>query len=531
VTVRGYRLALDWSRAGTYAGAAEDVSGYLSDDDLEISVGRETSQAGADLSATTLAFSMLDTAKVYAPASTTSVIAGKVLPGVPAVFDVTISGATTTLYNGVLDDFEYDVSVPDAPTLTGTVTDAWGIPGAESLSTPVYQGKRTGELIGLVLDAIGWTGPRDLDVGATVVPYWWAEGKDAATAIQEIVDSEGPPAIAYVEAGTFVFKDRHHRMTDAASMTSQSTYTHTVPAGAVPGDFKILKGSFKYQHGLKNIVNSATFQVDIRQPVGLDRVWSSDSPLTIAANTSITLFIQADEPFINAQTPTPDPVLHLDDGSIVPDYVLDGGSITVTLDRTSGQSLAMTLTAGGTDAIVLSLALRAASLPVARTVKVSAEDGGSVLSKGRLSWPRSLPWAGPYDAQAIADRIVSAYAVSRPVLTFTIEGILSTAYLQEFAARKVSDRITVRHDIVGLNTDFIVEKVIRTVKALGKIGTQLTLVCEVPDPTGAVNPLTFNAAGKGFNDGQFQAVGIDNPTTVFRFDVAGQGFNQGRFAS
>lgn len=529
MSVRGYRLAFDWSRGGTYTGPSEDVSGNLTDDDLTIEIGRDTSQAAASLSATTMAFTLADPLKVFAPESSTSPIAGKVDVGVPATYDVTIAGATTTLYTGVLDDYDYD---PDLLQLTGVITDAWGKPGAESLSTAVYQGKRTGELIGIILDEIGWTGPRDIDAGATVVPYWWAEDKDAATAVQELVDAEGPPAIALVQAGTFVFHDRHHRITNTASLNSQGTYTHIFPEGTGPGgDFKILRGSMTYNHGRRNVVNSATFQIDIRQPTDLAYVWSTTTPISIPANTSVTLFVQADNPFINAQTPTSTPVFVLDDGTLAADYVMAGGSITPSIDRTSGQSLVLTLTAGGTDALVQSLAIRAVPVTVARTVKVSVEDAGSVLSKGRLAWSRSLPWAGPYDAQAIAQRIVSVYAVRRPVLTFTVEGTLSTAYLQQFAARNVSDRITVRHDIVGLNRDFIVEKVIRTVKALGKIGTQLTLVCEATDPVGAVNPFTFDVAGKGFNDGQFQVDGIDNPSTVFRFDAAGQGFNQGRFAS
>jgi hypothetical protein len=137
---------------------------------------------------------------------------------------------------------------------------------------------------------------------------------------------------------------------------------------------------------------------------------------------------------------------------------------------------------------------------------------------------------GPVRRAGHRDRIVSTYATARPVMTFTIDGAISTAYLQEFAARKVSDRITVREDIVGVNADFIVERVQRDITSLG-VSSRLTVTCESPQPVQAANAFTFDVAGKGFDQGQFVATGVDNPATMFRFDVAGHGFDQGVFAS
>ena len=529
MSVRGYRLAADWSKGGGYGGPAEDLSGYLTEDDLVIEVGRDTSQAATALAATTLGFTLNDATKVFAPESSTSVIAGKVDVGVPFVFDLTISGSAYPLYSGILDSFDYD---PYALELTGTISDAWGKPSAEVLSTPLYQGQRTGALINVVLDACGWTGLRDIDPGATVVAFWWAEGKDAATAIQELIDAEGPPAIAYVDAGTFVFRDRHHRILDAPCLTSQATFSHIYPQTNMLGsDLKIQTGSYNDNRGRANIVNSATFAVDIRRPQDIAQVWTTDSPISIPANTSVTVFISTSDPFFNAQTPVSTPVFPQEDGTLAPDLVVTSGSVTASIDRTSGASLVITLTAGGTDTVVQSMALRAVPVPVVQTVKVVVEDAGSVASRGRMSWSRPLPWANQYDAYAIAQHIVSVYAVRRPVIKLTIDGTIGAAYLLQFATRKISDRVTIRNDIDGVNGDFFIEKIIRTVKGLGKHGTELTLICEAVDPTGAVNPFTFDVAGKGFNDGQFQADGIDNPTTVFRFDVAGHGFNDGRFAS
>lgn len=520
MTVRGYRLAFDWSRAGTFDYPYEDVSSYVSGGtDITLTVGRDTSRAAAELPAGTLDFTLEDPSRVFAPDLATSPLVGDVVPGVPARLDLTVSGASSTLFSGLLDSFRYDPK--GAPSLSGTLMDAWGQVAGQTISTPVYQGYRTGDLINVVLDAIGWpTDARSIDPGATVVPYWWAESTGAADAIQQLADSEGPPAIVYVDRGIFTFEDRHHRLLDARATTSQGTYTHIYPAGTGPaGDFKMLVGSISYDHGLSSIVNSATFQIDIRAPGQTAVIWSTDAPFVVPAGTTTTIIAQANDPFIGAITPVA--------GT---DATLLGGTITVSLDRDSGQSLTASITAGGTDATVAYLQIRAAPLTVARTVKVTAEDTGSVAAKGRRTWDRSLPWAGPYDAQAIAQRIVSTYATARQVLTFTIDGSISSAYLAEFAARRISDRITVREDIVGVNGDFIIERLERQISSLG-IASRLTITCEPPQPTQAANALTFDVAGKGFNDGAFAADGADNPATLFRFDVAGVGFNQGVFGT
>lgn len=529
MSVRGYRLAFDWSRSGTYAGPLEDVSGFVDPGEITTNVGRDTSQAASELPAGTLSFRIVDPDLEFAPDQTGSPIAGRVVPGVPARLDLTVSAATTTLFDGALDDFTYN---PTDRSLSGVLMDAWGTPGSEVLSTPVLSGQRTGQLIDYILDQIAWTGGRDLDSGATVVPWWWAEGKGAADAIQELVDSEGPPAIAYVENGIFVFRDRHHRLLRSASQTAQATYTHIYPEGTGPaGDFKALTGTFRYNHGLKNIVNSATFEVDVRTPESLDRVWSSDSAIVIPAGTSTVISAQATEPFINAQVPVETTMV--DDNSVPNgDYTLGAGSgaVTVALGRTSGQSVLITLTAGGTDVIVTTLSLRAVPLSVARTVKVSAEDPGSVATTGRRTWSRPLQWCNEYDAYAIAQRIVATYATARPVLTFTVDGAISAAYLEQFAERRISDRIAVRNDVIGVDGDFMIERLRRTVYALGQ-RSELEITCEPPEPVQATNAFTFNVAGKGFNDGKFAVDGIDDAGSLFRFDMAGQGFNDGRFGS
>jgi hypothetical protein len=530
MTVPEFFAAFDWSRSGGYGGPYEDVTGYITPDDIKIEVGRDVSTAASSIPATTLDMELDDSALILAPERSASPLFGKVEPGVPFLFNLTVSEATTTLYSGVLTDLDYDST---HRTMTAHVTDSWGAPSQHKLSTAVYTGQRTGDLINIVLDLIGWPADkRSVDSGATLVPYWWEEGTDAAGAIQKLVDSEGPPAIAYVQGGIFYFRDRFHRITNAASLTSQALFTRIYPAGTGPGgDFQMAKGSINYNHGTANICNTVQFSVGVRLPAAVAAIWSQDTPLSVPAGQTLLIGVQGSDPFINALTPVQTTAVD-DDGTPNGDYVLAYGSIaSMTLSRTSGQAALLTIVGGGTDALLTNLQVRANPLVVAQTVQVSAADTSSQLSKGVQTWPGDLPWCNPYDAKAIADRIVSTYANDRPVITFTIDGYISTAYLQQFAIRTISDRITIRDDILGLNGDYMIEKTIRTVRHLGAAGSLLTIVAEPVAPTGSSNPFMFDVSGQGFNQGTFAADGLDDPASLFRFDTAGHGFNQGLFGS
>jgi hypothetical protein len=523
VAVRGYQLALDWFRQGTYTGAYDDVSRAVDDNDVTVSYGRDQSTATARGVAGKLTFSLNNLNRLYSYENQASPLAGRVVPGTPARYQVTSDGSIYTLIEGVVDEFTVDPGGA-ARTVSGEVLDLWGQLGGQQLSTPVYQGKRTGDVIGLILDAVGWKGGRDIDPGATVIPWWWEEDTDAATAVDKVIASEGPPAVAYVQGGTFVFRDRHHRLTRAASRTSQGTFTHVEPAGSGPvGDYKIEKKSFRYDHGLKNIANAVSFTVDQRAPAPLAEVWASEDALTVDSGQTVTVFAQASDPFINAVTP---------EAGV--DYVVASGTVSVSLSRTSGQSVVVSVTATAGPAVVTRLAVRATPIAVARTVKVVVEDQASISMFGRRAWPGDHGFAGPGDAQAVAQRIVATYGAPRPTVTFSVAyvqgGPIPGRYLQQILTRRISDRITIRNDRLGLNGDFTVEQITHNIRKHGLIH-RAEFGCQVVDPSQPANVFTFDVAGKGFNQGAFGVDGIDNPNTMLTFDVAGQGFDQGVFGN
>lgn len=536
VTAHRYQLAASWSRGGDYTGTLEDVTSYVLDEpEIVASWGRTEPRATEDAAAGSMSFALRNDGRQFSPENTSSPIAGHVLPGTPVRFQVTnpADGTVTTVFKGPIDTFEVDPGAP-ARDFTATCSDGWGTPGDTKLSTAVFRGQRTGDLITVILDAIGWPGnpgDRSIDAGATVVPYWWVDGVDAQTAILDLVHSEGPPACAWVQNGTFCFRDRHHRVTLPQSLTSQGTYTHTIPAGAVPGDFKILRDSFSYDYGMDHIVNTATLEVTPLVPDVQQVVWSTDSPVSLAANESTTLVIRTDDPFLDLQTPSA-AVTYLDDGNVLTsDYHIAGpGSVSFAVSRTSGQSALLTLTAGVNGCYLdQGLKVRATPLKTGAARLFTASDPVSQGRYGNADWGGSAPWAYFYDAQAIADRVVTIYSQPRPSVTFEVDGAISDATLSRVLNTQLSDRITVRNDELGLNGDFFVEKLTHAVKKLG-VRHRLTIGAQVVEPYQAANVFTFDVAGRGFNDGQFGLSAANNPATMFRFDTAGHGFDQGVFA-
>jgi hypothetical protein len=427
------------------------------------------------------------------------------------------AGKTYMLHAGILDDFGVDATAV-ARTFSGTSLDAWGRPNGTSLSTAVYTGVRTGDAIGVVLDAMGWTGPRAVDPGATVIPYWWEQDSSPSDAIKKLVCSEGPPAIAYVEAGTFVFRDRHHRIRTSA--TSVATFSHIVPAGPAGTDYKIEKDTFQYDHGLKSIVNSVTFSVDVRRPAALQEVWTQEDPIAMVGGTSMVVFAKPSDGVINAIAPD----------TAAGDIQSDSGAFTATIDRTSGQSFVITLSCSSSGTLTR-LALRGMPLTVARTVQITSSDAGSIGRYGGANdWPSDFEpvWANRYDAQALADRIVAVNADNRPRITFTVVAF-NDRYTSAMLRLRISDRITVRNDVLGVNADFHVERLEHTVSRLTT--HRLTISAVRAEPTQPANAFTFDGAGKGFDQGLFATAGIDSASTMFVFDLGGQGFDQGVFAT
>lgn len=285
---------------------------------------------------------------------------------------------------------------------------------------------------------------------------------------------------------------------------------------------------FEYSHGWRDIVNDVVFAVEERHPDdALSAVWESTATISLAIGQSVTVDVQTSDPFLDAED--------IEDGT---DIIYSGAGIpSVLLSRRSGQSAAITITAIGGSLTITYLRLRARSVPVIRTVQVGATDSTSIGRHGQRTYGDDAPWAGAYDALAVAQLLLAAYSERRPTVSLRIVSSDLAHHLQ-VVERQISDLITIRNGELGLYGDFFIENISHTLARM--VGQDecpgpvhyATFGCErsgvvVPD-----NPFTFDVAGAGFDDGVFDPTAADNPETVFIFDDATQGqFDFGRFGT
>jgi hypothetical protein len=508
-----YSWAIDWDGNGVFTDPGEDVRPDILSGGVTIEYGRDQSRQLSPTKIGSIGFSVNNTTRKYSPEYASGVLFGDLDPAREMKGSVVFSGTTYPLGFARIDDYNIHAD-RDNRTVDFTFLDGLKLLDGFPLSTPVLSSMRTGDLISYILDQAGWTGTRDIDPGATIVPFWWVEGPSALSAIQDLVRSEGPPSIAYVDLNNnFIFRDRHHRLLRSSSINVQASFAAKAlgdcTAPAVTG--LSFTAPFDYAHGWRDIVNSVSFDVDERSPdAEYTVVWNSDSSYSLAIGESQTIDISGSDPFINAQ-----------DLTLGTDYTVTGaGTVTTTVSRDSGQSVRITLLAIGGSVVISNLQLRGRAIPVRRTIKVSQTDAASITSHGERSYPDSAPWSNVQDAYAIATMILLHYAHRRPTVSLRLAASDPEHY-QQILSRMISDRIHIVNAEMGINDDFFVETITHKIDRMNQTGKpplhSVVLGCE-KQLTLNTNPFRFDVRGSGFDQGVFDPITSDDPTTVFVFD-------------
>lgn len=525
-----YSYAIDWNSDGNFTASSAmlmlplmgtgGVDSATQDvvSDVSFSYGRDQDRQLNPGSVGSAAMTLCNVSRKYSPDNIASPLFGDLDPAREARFQVDWAGTTYPLFRGRVDDFDVHADFGDR-NVSFTFLDGMALLQGVKLSTGVYESLRTGQIIGVILDQMGWTAGRDIDVGATTVKFWWAEGTDAMTAVNDIVKSEGPPAVAYVAPdGTFVFRDRHHRLQNPSSSSVQGTFTSKALGDCTTTDQPGLNISrpFAYAHGWRDIINSISFDVTERAATAsISDVWTSQDTINLGTGQGISIDISGSDPFRDAITPVA--------GT---DFTTVGaGTVNVTLNRTSGQSVQITLLAVGGSVVISSLKLRARPLPVLRTIKVQRQDTGSISQHGERTYPESAPWANVNDAGAIADMVLLHYARRRPTVQLRVV-VSDPVHFLQVMQRTISDRVHIRNDEMSVDHDFFVERVTHTIQRANAPGRPpvhgVVLGCErVLETTD--NPFTFDKRGAGFNNGVFDPISADDADTVFIFDDPVQG--------
>lgn len=262
---------------------------------------------------------------------------------------------------------------------------------------------------------------------------------------------------------------------------------------------------FQQDMGWRDIINTINVTVEERNPRIEYAVWTLRETFTVPVGQSIVFKAVADDPFISAVTPVPG--FRFFSGnmqSILPnphDYIVNQGTISVSLDRTSGQSCNITVTnTGAVDAIVEGMRVRANSLIVTRSVTVNAVDQGSVVENGIKSFQGKMPWAGVNDVRAVAEVILGYRFKRLPIVHFSLKNS-TPAKLRSMLELKLSDRINIVEDETFTNHDFFIEQVEHKISGAGNYHTTVIGCEQVPIPT--EGGFTFDEPSLGFSSGKF----------------------------
>jgi hypothetical protein len=511
----GIRIEIDWGKDG-YGSVGDNVTALV-----RPIQGAVTAEYGRD-QVTALAPTVSGRGSIvldnrdrrFSPRNTASPLYGKLKPARPVRITRTISATDYVLFIGHTDDSP--INPTDDKNVSLTLIDSLADFRGQTISTPLYSGIRTGQAIGYILDACGWSSTlRDLDAGATVIPWFWADGKDALTALEEIIRSEGPPALLTIGAdGAIVFKDRHHRLLDSTSITSQGTWRGS---GVLE---PVMQKPFSYNESWANIVNTGSASVDVRTPQQLQQVWTADTTIGLSNGESRLITVSATDPFFNAVPPVAGV-----------DYVLTSGTVTTALTRTSGGSTTIIITAVGSAAVVTGLQLRAQPVTVAYTVQVSASNPDSMTDYGSRAFPGDLPWCNPYDAQAVLSTAVAQRAQPLPIISTRFLLGNNKTKAAAILTRDLSDRVTIIEPETVVNGDFYMESLGHEISDPSGADHAVTVGSEAA-PQEVANVFQLDTTGRGADNGRL-ASGIDSPTTILLLDstTSGHRLDEGLLAA
>lgn len=471
-----YSVQIDWNNDGDWTDGNEDVTEDVAAvAGVAIQYGRDAAKTLSPTAGGTAGMELDNVSEKYTPANEASPLYGLLLPGRPVRMQVTIGPSTYSLFYGHTDDSPLDPDITQQ-SVTMSMLDGLAKVRGQNVSTSLYRGIRTGEAIGYVLDAIDWpVGMRDLDMGATVLPWWWCSEVDAYEAIVELVKAEGPPALLSIgPAGEITFRDRHHRLLEASSRDVQAYWSAR----------SLAEGS-RVTLSWGDVINRVEFEVQEREPdPELSAVWQTEDVVTLTPGESYVYRVIASEPFTDAVTPVANT-----------DFViLTGGLASITLSRTSGQRVSITVTADANHTQIMGMALRAIAIPVRRTWVVQAEDTTSIAKYGRRSWPDSSGPASVHDARAQAALIIDRHADPLPSLTARFVAT-SGSDLGHQVARDLSDRVEIP-DHTALGGQWFIDSISHRFD--GRVGHETVFTCERARAIGATEErFTLGSATDG----------------------------------
>ena len=457
-----YAVRVDWNADGDYLDTGEDVtSRVLARQEVAIRRGRDQLSLLGGPIAGNCGFLLDNISRDYSPDNSSSPLSGNLLPQRKVNVQATFLGSIYDLVTGHIQRYtqnprrnERSVSVQLLGSLAKLVTST----EENKISTALYQDILTSTAIGYVLDAIGFpAGDRVIGTGLTTLSFWWLHGADPFQALVDLVMTEGPGTCCYEDgSGKIHFENRHYRLLTSRSVNSQATFSDVSSSEPAFGP------EFSYEDGVEGIINICRLEVKKRAIAGsVAQVWQYGASLTLGPSEARSIAVVASDPFVEAVAP-----------QAGTDYTVTAGSLaSVVLDRASGQSCTITLTAGTSGAVVTGLQLRAKAVSVTSTMliqnTISTATSQTRYGQRPYKWPARAE-IDPRVAQDFCNWIVQQYQEPRAKVRFQLVNRADSPLTQSLT-REISDRITVVEPQTGLNGAFWIEQIEHKVRQAGGI--------------------------------------------------------------
>jgi hypothetical protein len=205
-----YALEVDWDGDGLFDGSNE--AEYLLPSGLSLGRGREHYlKASGDgferIRAGKLEVRLDNSSRRFDPRNPESPIYPNMRPGRRARLRVRVGTETVyTLFVGKLKNLQ-PATQDRLPIYKLEIEDPWADLEDQDVFLPVQESLPTDELLGAVLDKVGYAFDRSLQSGVEAPRYYWADQERASTVLQTLAESElGFFSIA--ADGTATFKNR-----------------------------------------------------------------------------------------------------------------------------------------------------------------------------------------------------------------------------------------------------------------------------------------------------------------------------------
>lgn len=323
------------------------------------------------------------------------------------------------------------------------------------ISTPLYEGYRSDQLIAAILALTGYTGGSAYETGAKTFAYASWRKTPALEAIQQVINSE--MGQFYIDArGTPTFHARYHRVTTTTDELSLSNNM----------------AGFRFLNSADDIYNEAQVTCYPRAVGGTAVLWSwNEAPVYIPAGGTVTLEAEFTDPTYAREcegksivTPagTTDYLANsLSDGSGTDLTSSVGGTVTAY-----GQYADVTIVNGGTVGMYITQ-YQLRGLPVTKLDPVTATEQNAA-SIAAYDMTNTITLDQPLETSVESARDAAAYLAQiygepRDRIRFSLQPADDTRK-NALVNLELDDRIAVTETLSGLSADsFFIDRIAHSI--------------------------------------------------------------------